>query len=409
MNCKPDTCAPERSGVILLVVLGALTFFSLLVATYLVFSNESRDASFALSQRSTRAPDVNWVMNEALMTLIRGTNDPNNPFFGEDLLSDYYGRADGMDLQIKRLNSFAAGPQFMGGGFVRFPVATSASTGVNRPAVEAIDDVYAGTLITFTQGPLQNQTYRVLRSVFQPTTAGIPEYDDIYIEIGEGVLGSTTPTANAVNSLFYDDPSDLTIAGNGFTLRLNGTPRNSRGIGFETATNNISASTHTYAAPNPPLAQPRDPFAAYNATSNPAAGHNFPAALQPNHLGRNVDKSMTPGDFDEAYDAADFNNWFLSHRRSDGSIIPSFHRPAVLNYILNETADWSAASTADYNNLMVSFARATFRPLPIGRDSSRPAASRSTNDSPAAAPSLPSVRHCQSPGEPDYWINWPRR
>ena len=49
----------SRKGVILLVVLSSLTFFSILVAAYLVFSNESRDASLALSKRSTREPDVN--------------------------------------------------------------------------------------------------------------------------------------------------------------------------------------------------------------------------------------------------------------------------------------------------------------------------------------------------------------
>ena len=95
----------NRKGVILLVVLSSLTFFSILVAAYLVFSNESRDASLALSKRSTREPDVNWIMNEALMTLVRGTDDPNNPFYGEDLLSDFYGH-DGLSLQVKHVNQY---------------------------------------------------------------------------------------------------------------------------------------------------------------------------------------------------------------------------------------------------------------------------------------------------------------
>ena len=102
-----------RHGVILLVVLSSLTFFSILIAAYLVFSNESRDASLALSKRSTRAPDVNWIMNEALMTLVRGTNDPNNPFYGEDLLSDFYGH-DGVELQVKHINQYPLGPQLLG-------------------------------------------------------------------------------------------------------------------------------------------------------------------------------------------------------------------------------------------------------------------------------------------------------
>ena len=41
---------------------------------------------------------------------------------------------------------------------------------------------------------------------------------------------------------------------------------------------------------------------------------------------------------------------------ADGSVIPSFHRPAVLNYILNQSADWSAAGANEYQNLAASFA-----------------------------------------------------
>ena len=96
MNFHANHRSTNRQGVILLVVLGSLTFFSILVAAYLVFSNESRDASFARSQQEIREPDVDWMMNEALMTLVRGTEDTSNPFYGEDLLSDYYGLRDGI-------------------------------------------------------------------------------------------------------------------------------------------------------------------------------------------------------------------------------------------------------------------------------------------------------------------------
>ena len=168
----------NRKGVILLVVLSSLTFFSILVAAYLVFSNESRDASLSLAKRSTREPDVNWIMNEALMTLVRGTDDPSNPFYGEDRLSDFYGH-DGLSLQVKNINQYVLGPQLLGvsdpnnwpldeltdtadkfTGFVRFPASTD---GVSRPNLPARNDVYAGRLVTFTDGPLANRTYQVMR------------------------------------------------------------------------------------------------------------------------------------------------------------------------------------------------------------------------------------------------------
>ncbi len=358
----------DRRGVILLVVLSALTFFSILVAAYLVYSSQSRQSSFALAGRSTRAPDVNWMMNEALMTIVRGTGDSNNPFFGEDLLSDYYGH-DFVSLEVQRFANATDNlrePKFGGNGFVRFPVVPTGGRPLSLPA---LDDVYAGTLFTFTEGSLQNQTYRVLRSVYKPGGAGVTAYDDLYIDLKEGVLGSTTPTAGAVRSLFYDDPADIGVTnGRGFPIHLNGAPRNSRGVGFGLSgtTYDVSGTTATLAR------QPADPNAAIGG-GNPAVGYSLPLALQPNHLGRNVDKSeilTAGGDFDEDYDAADFNNWFLSHRRRDGTIIPSYHRPAVLNFILNQT-NWSGASRAEYNNLMASFARATFRPLPIAAEQLR--------------------------------------
>ena len=369
MNRKTKRPAQSRSGVILLVVLSALTFFSILVAAYLVFSNQSRDASFAISQRNTRAPDVNWVMNEALMTLIRGTSDPNNPFFGEDLLSDYYGRKDGLTLQVHHLNAFPLGPQGFGigndsfTGFVRFPISADGSARPQLPTKPAReipqrDDFYAGKLITFTEGPLANRTYQILRSIFRPASGGIPAYDDLVIELTGQEVGDNA-TANAVRSLFYADNADLTNGG--FKAVLNGSPRNSFGVGDDG--NGIDEKIM------PNLGQPIE-LANGNFASD--RGLDLPVALQPNHLGRNVDKSLTSGDFDEDYDAPDFNNWFLSHRRADGTVIPSFHRPAVLNYLVNQENDWSSAGATEFQDLMVSLQRATFRPLPVAANQMAP-------------------------------------
>ncbi len=357
----------NRRGVILLVVLSSLTFFSILVAAYLVFSNESRDASLALSKRSTREPDVNWIMNEALMTLVRGTDDPNNPFYGEDLLSDFYGH-DGLSLQVKNINQYILGPQLLGvsdpnnwpldelsdtadrfTGFVRFPATTNGSA---RPNLPRQNDVYAGRLVTFTSGPLANRTYQVMRSVHK-LQAGT-EWDDLYIDLDDAGMTSGATLRNLL-SYFYEDPTD--IAKDGFTFVLNGAPRNSAGVGFDG--NNLNESIADVAE----LAQ------TIPGTAIQDAGFTgLPVSLQPNHMGREVDKSQTPGDFDEDYDAPDHNNWWLSLRRDDGTVIPSFHRPAVLNYLINESPDWSNATGQEFNQLMASLQRATFRPLPIAKN-----------------------------------------
>jgi hypothetical protein len=335
----------NRRGVILLVVLSMLTFFSVLVAAYLVFSNQSRQSSFVMANRVNHSADVNQLMNDSLMKLIRGTADDNDPFFGEDLLSDLYGRSDGRELRVSGVPNTPPAFAVGSGGFIRIPIEL-ASTGGRVDTTHQWDDLFAGRIITFLEGPLQNQSFRILRSVWVPATGMDPARDDLLVELTPGTV-ATPITSTTVTPLLYPTATSV----DGFRIHMNGSPLNSPGIGFNSAT----ADTDR------------------NATAQlaPANGLGFallPLALQPNHLGSTTNKlqsGVPSGDFDESYDAPDFNNWFLSYRHPDGKIIPSFHRPAVINYILNER-DWSGSLTpADLTNLTVSLARGTFRPLPL--------------------------------------------
>ncbi len=313
-----------QAGIILLVVLSSLTFFSVLIAAYLVFSNQSRESSFAISARNIHRPNVNGIIDDALMTLIRGTDDGTNAFWGEDLLSDYYGRGDGeLSLTVTTsasINDSGGNPT----GFVKVAISGATITPPN------LNDVYAGRVITFSNGTLVNRSYRVIRSLF---------------------VGGSHQIIFQLESRYA-----ATDISNTDTLVMNGIPRNAAGIGFDGTDINATVIAGSV-----------------NNTLNIPAGvgiSTLPMAIQPNHLPGTVDKkSGTRGDFDEGYDAADFNNWFLSHRHSDGVVIPSFHRPSVLNYILNNEADWpsvtGAAGDVIYRDLMASFARATFRPLPL--------------------------------------------
>ncbi len=346
------TTANRRSGIILLVVLSMLTFFSVLAAAYLVFSNQKRQSSFAIATRNIKQPNTNALMNEALMLLIRGTDDGTNPLFGEDLLSDYYGRTDYMSLQV------AVTPSPPANGFVRISMQQD-PTDYNDVSISANhwDDIYASRIITFTSGLHQNQTYRVLRSI------------------------STSPGQHDL--IFQLHPGFTAAIAAGDKFRMNGVPRNSPGIGFDGTDVDTTVQTTIPPIPpetnNQPLLQPRNPSQPLDPSTNPGVGFPLPVALQPNHLGKYVDKSRTldnsqpRGDFDESYDAADFYNWFLSYRTLDPAgnvtVIPSFHRPAVLNYILNEVDfegnEPSSPSDSVYRSAIASLARATFRPLPL--------------------------------------------
>ena len=153
---------------------------------------------------------------------------------------------------------------------------------------------------------------------------------------------------------------------------VNGMPLNSFGIGYD----NGGGSPNIDMVVNDAIAQ---------QINGNNIGFNLPVALQPSHFPAStrfseVDKteiitfdgdgdSIPDGnDFDEGYDAPDFNNWYLSYRHLNGAVIPSFHRPAIINYILNERSDWTGASEDDFANAMASIARATMRPLPIAEN-----------------------------------------
>ncbi|MCM2371757.1 hypothetical protein [Aporhodopirellula aestuarii] len=317
-------------GIILLVVLSSLTFFSVLIAAYLVFSNQSRESSFAISVRNVHQPDVNGIIDEALMKLIRGTSNSDDPFFGEDLLSDFYGRRDARELTMAQ-----AGVALGTSGFARFDVTDTLSA--------TVDDLLSGRVVTFRSGasssggtahPLVHRSFRVLRSVYDTGTT----QHRIILDVGDDV-----------------DPTEVPA---GTKIWVNGVPRNAAGVGYQASTKKIDL----------------------NATPQTSLGGlTLPIALQPNHLKQEISKlpgSDTQSDFDEGYDAADFNNWFLAHNstiwndaNNDGvrdasevttHVIPSFHRPSVINYILNDSAALSSP-----NDLAISIARGTFRPVPI--------------------------------------------
>lgn len=320
--------------MVLLVVLGMLTFFSILIASYLVFANQSRQSSFVIASRNIRAADTRAIIDEALMTLIRGTGDPTSPFFGEDLLSDYYGRFDAVDATI----AATVTTRFLGQRFVRIPLVLPAHVTVNN-----IDDQFSNRVVTIVNpnSPLDGQSMRVIRSRF------INPHHYLYLELSQRVVET--------RSDLIDEAGMATLFPTNSVVHVNGIPRNSVGIGFNGT--NLDLPADLLSAPF-------------------HQGLSLPAALQPNTFGGRVAKmALDPntglpvterGDFDESFDAGDFNNWYLSYRDSDGRITPSFHRPAVINYILNDPSiSGGLADPTTQGNLLVSLARGTFRPLPF--------------------------------------------
>ncbi len=70
----------------------------------------------------------------------------------------------------------------------------------------------------------------------------------------------------------------------------------------------------------------------------PGAQELGASALSPNRSGEDLGNFLTnyldDGDHspNESYDAADFQNMFLSGRDIDGNVIPSFHRKSLVDF-----------------------------------------------------------------------------
>ncbi len=81
----------RKSGLILLIVLGMLSLFSMLAVTYVVFSSQSRSSSLAMVRREFHGTPTPKLLNEAAMQLVRGSTDVNSVMWRQGLLGDLYG------------------------------------------------------------------------------------------------------------------------------------------------------------------------------------------------------------------------------------------------------------------------------------------------------------------------------
>ena len=214
----------RRSGIILIVVLGMLALFSILVVSFVAFSSQSQRSTYAIASREFRKPDVNAFLDNAMMTLLRGTNDTSSPFYGEDLLSDYYGTTgqstlfvlDAIDMIDARgpANYFPdRRPIHLGNGIVRIPMNMTPFAGVSRAF---LDDFLTGAIMTFNEGPLADHTFRVLRST------GVRDFASLDPASTWTPVAEHDPRMAIVTSIYIQlDPSLTVTLGDGVSYLIN--------------------------------------------------------------------------------------------------------------------------------------------------------------------------------------------
>lgn len=421
-------------GVVLLIVLGMLSLFTVLVVSFVVFSSQVAESSAASQERRLTEILPDPPIENAVNQLILGTNDSKSAAFGASLMEDFYGsdgrlmrvahrRANGSGIPApygaKVMPREAAGQYKVARGQLLLPLDAAsepqttlfkfptnlaywhydgATPPTNLPApwtgtafqehanlFPHLDDSLSGRVLTFDEGPLKNRSFRVIRSFGRENgsndsgssyanvtnSAEFSLAGNVVIDLAEfggeevDVYGVTERlydvAATRPNTLLYSpgDDDEPGVAGVdddgvngvdddgelgypfsddvGYPFVLNGGVFNGRGLNPEGVT-----GVQRNGAPLDANAEIEFTLNSRLTGFSYQAGTNAP-------------------EMDEAWDAPDWENLFLAwqpsdHRRPirnagnniysslDGDrlnrqlgqhIIPSFHRPAVINYLMN--------------------------------------------------------------------------
>jgi hypothetical protein len=355
-----------RSGLILLVVLSMLTLLSLLSITYVVFSSQARSSSMGMARKDFRGTPHTTLLDGAIRQVLRGS-DSRSMTWKNSLLGDLYGSSNGLNdnfvplfartstrdnpARTARLSAGqwlmtgamppAAGTlesvQIFGGSIVKVPLEWDA-------ALPEQHDVWNGRVLSFTSGPLTGLSFRAIRYLGEISELAPPMnipptlvYDhslqySIMLDMSElrnrSLAPFLTSSTNAY-SLFYN------AAGGAYGMHLNAGPMNSYGSGLDIL-GNIQTADVAPAIPFLPVGLNQFP----PATATEPYRDIATSILANYSYTKLANTGFIPsGDEDEPYDAPDFANYALSHvfpssgPPSAADVIPSFHRPAVINYI----------------------------------------------------------------------------
>lgn len=342
----------ERRGIILLIVLSLLTIFMLLATAFIVVSGNYQSAAAVSARLGARTTDPSQLTDDVLYTLMVDTNDTQSPMRGHALLRDLYGD-DGFTATVAQ--SFRL--QNTGNQFFAVQLATAPPTaslnldgiprdynGLPYPLRPTID-FYNGRVLTFVNGPLNGISTRIIDYVGDFGT--MPQWPT---QTNRFRLMPIDPDVNVAAALGQNGNR---LAGS--RVVINGRPFSGSGFGFNPVTGHNDAGDPgadgewgEIGTDDDGNGQVDDIFEAPSAAGI-AGDDSFFTALQPNRVPlptvRGINESPTSfqsyiwGGADESYDAADYQNMHLAAllpndptNPNSVAVIPSFHRPALINW-----------------------------------------------------------------------------
>ncbi len=392
----PRSAPGQRRGVLLVIVLSMLALFLLLGTAFLMTAGFYQDVATEGGKKDRTQNDRTDGTERALMQLVRGTTNPNSPLTGgESLLGDVYG-TDGFEARVfipPDDTQVGLMPQYAGATLASSPNELGSTGGqfidiyvqdldwrsmlINPAAVQAFPQPDArfviklhrdasgatidhplepatgyhnGSLLTFTSGPANGQTARIVDYRYVGNATGAIAVDGtpqpvsnrpvwririVAVARADGAPLALWGPANAARAReirdLVEDPGTYL----GVKFIVNGRPFNGTGPGFNplapTGTPRLNAVEVMQAAsgdiigaeiallPNRRFVDLEqvgmylgsgDPFSVAGATVNSFQSLNTPGASV-----TGVGLYTTPegpGGNDESYDAVDYLNMFLA-------------------------------------------------------------------------------------------------
>ncbi len=355
--------APRR-GVILLVVLALLAMFGLAGIGYLMVASHSKESAEIQKKVGQQTNSAEKDLHGAAMQLLVDPGTSDSVLYGHGLLQDMYG-SDSVPGQVSAVHDetvafpspewHATKPKrVLGGQLIEFCIYD------NEP------HLYVGRVLTFTTGPGKQITGRVV--AYKPAgsitwPSGPQAGQQVWIlqltaekwslvgldgkpgkaYIDDNAIGGTDelaelcwPNSDDLQATIYTSVGTVpNIAGDAYVI--NGAPFSGTGVGYDQAatTNgpwlNMLDSRQMEFALTP------------NATASTLAGGNYTRELV-DHL---TDTTQVVK-VNEDHDTPDYQNMALAMMApyqsglagiSGGEVpIPSFHRPALINYWFRRAA-----------------------------------------------------------------------
>ena len=266
----------NQQGVVLLIVVSLLVLFVLIGVTYAIVTSQYRRGARIVSRQKQLGVDPQQHLDSALYQIVRDTRSSTSVVRGHSLLRDIYGtsvhgRVSGQPNNVPN-PVILENKQFL--RFRAVPLPQSRVTPWNGQW-NYTPNYYTGCVLTFTNGPAKGTSTRIIGFQAQKAASGMDLAFDVML------------------------PKTNKLPAAGVEFVVNGHSFSGAGAGHNAGQRDLTNQ-----------------------------------ALQPNLKGSPTRiGAYLAGGANESYDAVDYQNMALAAIIPEGgTVIPSFHRPALIRY-----------------------------------------------------------------------------